>query len=100
MIPFRNIEPIREIIRESTGLEVSYAYDDLIFPEHTAFIFQIDDKKSDSCFCYFHEDCNDQDMQKISAKLSRAATKQNYDIAIRGRFTLKQVGENIHISFK
>jgi len=39
---FRNLENLRAFIKDATGLDVSYAYDDLVFPDHTAFIVQFD----------------------------------------------------------
>ena len=32
---YRDLEKVRTIIQEATGLEVAYAYDDLVFPDHT-----------------------------------------------------------------
>jgi len=29
---FRNLETVRYIIKEATGLDLTYAYDDLVFP--------------------------------------------------------------------
>ena len=36
---FRDLEKVRVIIKEATDLDVAYAYDDLVFPEHAAGIW-------------------------------------------------------------
>ncbi len=62
---YRDLEKVRTIIDEATGLEVSYAYDDLVFPDHTAFIIQFDDTKASHFFGYFHKDCNPADQKRF-----------------------------------
>ena len=41
---YRDLETVRQIIKEATDLEVMYAYDDLVFPDHGVFMIQYDDK--------------------------------------------------------
>jgi len=50
---FRNLEAVRYIIKEATGLEITYAYEDLVFPEHMAFLIQFNDKSDKICFATF-----------------------------------------------
>jgi hypothetical protein len=39
----RDLEKIRFIINEATGLDLAYAYDDLVFSEHGVFIVQFEE---------------------------------------------------------
>ncbi len=100
MIPFRNIEPLRKIIKESTGLEISYAYDDLVFPEHTVFIFQTIDEQPDTYRCFFSEECKDTEKDKLQEKIAKAAKANRSKVIMSGAFALKQAGNEIEIEFK
>ena len=50
---FRDLETVRQIILFSTGLEVTYAYDDLVFPDNTVFIIQFDDVDLNNLYIHF-----------------------------------------------
>lgn len=94
---YRNLEKVRSIIDTATGLEVGYAYDDLVFPDYTAFIIQFDDTNSTNFFCYFHEDCNEK--ETLFKDLSKACTKQKCTLALKGDFKLEQKNEEIELQF-
>lgn len=96
---FRDLEKVRTIIKNATGLDISYAYDDLVFPDNTAFIIQFDDKIGNGLFCYFHEDCRPADQNEILARLTEESMKNKYMIAFKGAFRLEQKGEEVEIRF-
>lgn len=96
---YRDLEKVRVIIEEATGLEVSYAYDDLVFPDHTAFIIQFDANNEASFFCYFHQDCNPEDKKDLEKKLTDSCLKQKCKLLVKGDFYLEQVGEQVNINF-
>lgn len=96
---YRDLEKVRTIIDDATGLEVSYAYDDLVFPDHTAFIIQFDDSKTNHFFGYFHKDCNPADQRDLEDKLTAASSKQKCQLSFKGRFDLEQKGEEVDIHF-
>ncbi|MDB4335062.1 hypothetical protein OAA06_01750 [bacterium] len=96
---YRNLEKIRGIIDEATGLEVSYAYEDLVFPDHTAFIIQYDDTNENNLFCYFHNDCNKEDEEGIYSALQIACKNVSTTILSKGSFTLGQKEEQVEIKF-
>ncbi len=96
---YRDLEKVRTIIDEATGLEVSYAYDDLVFPDHTAFIIQFDDTKATRFFGYFHKDCNPKDKKELEEKLIASCLNQKCSIIFRGNFDLEQKGESVNIHF-
>ena len=96
---FRNLEATRYIIKEATGLDISYAYDDLVFPEHTAFIIQFDDTNDKNLFCYFRTDCDSKDKTKIYSELDRCASVDKFTIKEKGTFDLVQKEEEVEIHF-
>lgn len=96
---YRDLEKIRSIIDDATGLEVSYAYEDLVFPDHTAFIIQFDDTKVTQFFCFFHKDCNPEDQRTLEDKLTASCLKQKCTIIFKGSFDLEQIGEEVNIIF-
>ena len=96
---YRNLEAVRSIIKDATGLDVTYAYEDLVFPEHGAFMVQFDDKNHNNFFCYFHPDCNPRDKDEIYKQLTETSSRNKFSIENKGKFLLRQKGEDIEISF-
>ena len=67
----RNLEKVKFIVKEATGLDIAYAYDDLVFSEHGVFMIQWDNIIENQLYCYFHKDCiTDDMMQMIENQLS------------------------------
>jgi hypothetical protein len=95
----RNLEKVRSIIKDATGLDVSYAYDDLVFPDHTAFIVQFDDENAKNYFCYFQEECKTEERNKILDSLATACSKEKCCITSKGSFRLEQKGDEVDIIF-
>lgn len=48
-----DLEKIRFIIRDAVQLDLSYAYDDLVFSEHGLFIIQFDKADDKKLYCWF-----------------------------------------------
>lgn len=96
---YRNLEAVRYIIKEATGLDLTYAYEDLVFPEHMAFLIQFNDNTDKSLFCYFHEDCNPDDKQLIYKQLSEVALQDSISLENKGSFVLEQKDEKVEIRF-
>lgn len=97
---YRDLETVRQIVLTATGLEISYAYDDLVFPENTIFIVQFDDNDVNHLFCHFQEDCEEQARLNIIAALEKECANRGCSITYNGTFTLEMKGENMDISFK
>lgn len=97
---YRDLETVRQIILFSTGLEVSYAYDDLVFPENTVFIIQFDDIDLNNLYIYFHEDCEEQGRENIIAAVEKECAKRGCRLCYKGKFALELKGENMDIKFR
>ncbi|MFV0592440.1 MAG: hypothetical protein ACK5M7_13720 [Draconibacterium sp.] len=76
-----------------------YAYEDLVFPEHGAFIIQFDDKNAKNLFCHFHSDCNTEDITTLFKSLLEVAEKDNFSIEKKNSYAMEQVGEDVQIRF-
>ncbi len=96
---YRNIELIREIISKAVGVDISYAYDDLVFPDHASFILQFDDKNDKNIFYHFHRDCDEEEQKQIFERLSASCGENNYLLVSKNSFFLEQKGEEIEIHF-
>jgi len=96
---YRDLEAVRQIVNNATGLEITYAYDDLVFPDNGVFIIQFDESDKDNLFCYFQEECNPTDRKSIFASLANETSKKQATIELKGGYTLEQQGENIQIKF-
>ena len=96
---YRDLEAVRQIVTGATGLDITYAYDDLVFPDNGVFIVQFDEQNNNNLFCYFQEDCNPADRQNIFTSLSGECAQKKCSIELKGGYTLEQDGENIQIKF-
>lgn len=98
---FRNLELVRQIIKEASGLDISYAYDDLVFGEHGVFIIQYDSKDDSRLYCYFHKDCMTSYKVGIEAKLKEAAKIRDCKMIMRGNFVIapSEKSEEVQIEF-
>ncbi len=100
-IEFYELEKVRFIIKDGSGLDIAYAYEDLVFSEHAIFIFQFDKQSSDSVFCWFNQDCIETDRISILNSLSKSASLNNMKLINKGKFELTQhENEQISVNFK
>ena len=99
-IDFFNLEKVRFIIKDGSGLDIEYAYEDLVFSEHGIFIFQFDAKKADVFFCWFNKDCVENDRISLLNSLIKSAILNKTEIIYKGRFEMvQQEEEQISVNF-
>lgn len=98
-MPIRHIEKVRTILKDAAGLEVSYAYDDLIFPQHSEFLLRFDDANPDNYFCHFHVDCDTEEKHRLFQSLSTACKMHSCTLTSKDSFTLKADGNEVQIHF-
>ncbi len=96
---FRDLEKVRVIVKEATDLDIAYAYDDLVFPEHAAFLIEFDHTCENNYFCYFHDDCLPESKEEIFSNLFQSFKKHRSSLISKGIFTLEQKEEEIEIRF-
>ena len=95
------LEKVRFIIKDACGIDIAYAYDDLVFAEHGLFIVQFLDKKSTQLACWFNAEMYEKEEIKMFDSLAKTASLNNVSITYKGRFCMKQkVGtDEIDIEF-
>ena len=99
-IEFFNLEKIRFIIKDGSGLDTAYAYEDLVFSEHGIFIIQFDANNTNSFFCWFNKDCMDSNRISILDSLIKSAALNKAEIIYKGKFEMIQKeDEQIAINF-
>lgn len=93
----RELEKVRQIIADATQLDVSYAYDDLVFAEHGIFIIQFDDLNPKQLFCHFNKDCYKEDRQSMLQNLVKVAHSFGFKLEMQGLFELGQAKDKDEI---
>ncbi len=95
------LEKVKFIIKDATGLDIAYAYDDLVFAEHGLFLLQYLDNESTQFACWFNAEVYEKEEIKIFDSLVKTALLNKSTITYKGRFCMKEkVGsEEIEIEF-
>lgn len=88
-IAFRPLAEVKMMLEE-TGNDISYAYDDLVFVEHTAFLIQLDDEKPTNLKLFFNTEVDLKEAEAIEKKLSPVAKTKKFNLINSGLFTLKE----------
>ena len=81
------LTPLLQLVEEM-GLEITYAYDDLVFVEHSAFLFQFLKKRT--LALYFNKDCPDNDAIRLEQQIKSIGEKNNMTITRKGKFSISQ----------
>ncbi len=98
-IPFRPLGKVIEIV-ESMGLEVTYAYDDLVFVSHNAFLLQMDDA-GESLFLFFNEDSDVSERDDIVEQLTQYSSERELNLYEQGTYEMKpNDNDTLDIHFK
>ena len=95
-IPFRPLSDVKMILEEA-GTDITYAYDDLIFVDHTAFLLQFDDDKPSNLKIYFNIDIEKTEAEQTEIKLTPLLAKRKMKLVKAGQFQLKQKEESEEI---
>ena len=97
-VPYKPLSRIQKTI-ESLGLSITYAYDDLVFTEHNAFVLQMGEK-GEIVSLFLNNELDEQARPETIKKVTEAGAKQELLITHQGHYSLKDgTGENIQINF-
>jgi len=92
-IPFRPLGKVMEMA-SSTGLDISYAYDDLAFSDHSVYIIRFDDQLPDLLHIYFNHDCEENTVIETKKKLIESSALNKLCIHFAGKFILDSIHES------
>ncbi len=79
----------KEIVEE-IGHEAVYAYDDLLFIAHNAFLVQFDDGRKSNLKVFFNVDCEPEAAGRLERALVEAAQARKFTVETAGKFELVQ----------
>ena len=88
-IKFFDLDKVRFIMKDAIGLDVGYAYDDLVFSEDAVFIMQFDQDDSNIFYCYFNHECHEPNRIAMLAELNVSAQLNGVTIVYKGKFELQ-----------
>ena len=89
---------VKELV-ESVGMGISYAYDDLVFLDHNAFLLQFDEDDQ-TIIVHTNSEANEKEATEGISRLKKATSSSDLRIVVGGFCTLSQVeGETISIEF-
>ena len=89
---------VKEIV-ETAGMSISYAYDDLVFIAHNAYLLQFTDKNSE-LMIHVNSEADESAIQEDITRLKAEASARNIVFKDGSRYTLSQEGnENIRLEF-
>ncbi len=75
---------------EKLGHDVSYVYDDLIFPSHTAYLLQFG-KENYELTVYMNRDCDTKESDDLKEQLKNVLSgDMGFSLFFNGAFTLEQ----------
>lgn len=100
-IPLRPFGIIKNLI-EAVGLDVSYAYDDLVFIDHNAFLLQMGEDKGEDLGVWFNEESNPADRPVVLSQLQAEGAKLLLDVYEKGTYSLTTPdgGEEMQLAFR
>ncbi|HRZ98612.1 MAG TPA: hypothetical protein P5084_13735 [Paludibacter sp.] len=94
------LEKVRFIIKDACGLDVAYAYDDLVFAEHGLFLIQFLDNAATKLACWFNNEMAELQEIKMFDSLAKTALLNNALITYKGRFMMNQKAGNKEIDIE
>jgi hypothetical protein len=97
-VPQKPLTRIQYLV-EKLGLKITYAYDDLVFIEHNAFLLKMGVRGED-VFAYVNVEADEKEYPAIIEKLIAEGAKEELIVKYSGRFKLTDAGnEQISIEF-
>lgn len=84
---FRDLGTIQGALK-NIGIEISYAYEDLVFVDNNTFIIRFDDKDDMHLFIHFNKECKAK--SSIGELLSETFTANNYKLTIDKTYCIKE----------
>lgn len=96
-----SLKPLGKVttIVESSGMGISYAYEDLVFLEHNGFLLEFTDDDKE-ILIHTNSEAEGEEIKDAIGKLKNIATAHGMTFADGGLYTLTQADdENIRIEF-
>lgn len=98
-ITYRPLGKVRDLV-QAIGLDISYAYDDLVFSDHSMFILQFENQNDYRLKLFFNTECNKQEAEIVEKKLKAEAKIAKLEIINSGLFELNQIDEKEELEIR
>ena len=98
-IDFRPLGKLRELV-ESVGFDISYAYDDLVFSDHSLFILRFDDEKPEKLYLYFNQEAEKREAQRVGKCVVEAGAVGGFTVINSGFFDVCQAEDKEELAIK
>jgi hypothetical protein len=99
-VTFYELEKIRFIIKDACDLDISYAYEDLVFSEHGLFIIQSIQDNPSVLNVWFNKDCTEAFNDSTFRSLVATCAVNKMNINLKGTYILKQKKNSDEIDIK
>ena len=96
-LPFRPLGTVKEML-EQIGMDISYAYEDLIFLEHNHFLLQFGEV-GEILFFYANVDTADDESVRLFDQVRSVAVKPGLTFLHRGRYRVS-MGEQERLTLE
>ncbi len=96
-IQYRPLGIVKEML-EQIGIEVTYAYEDLVFIKHNHFLLQFG-QTGEIVFFHANVEASETDAQQLFTAAQNAAAAQGITLIHRGRYRLS-AGEDENLSLE
>ena len=97
-LPYRPLGVVKQLLEE-IGIEITYAYDDLIFIQHNPVLLQFG-KVGETLYSYANVETPEDEAGQIFSAIQAKAEAAGMTLIYRGRYRLSETeGENLSLEF-
>ncbi len=75
---------------EGAGFKVEHQYDDLVFVDNTAFIFQFDNENPEFIMLRFNVDCKPDNKEFLSSALLEKSKEEDVKLVLASDYEIKE----------
>ena len=86
-MPYRPLGLVREMLA-SMGLTPTYAFEDLVFVEHNAFLLQFEDE-GETVGLHVNAECPDPELDPLVGRAVQAGAAVGLTVVMRGRYEMR-----------
>ena len=98
-VPYRPLGHIAEVLQK-IGLEVTYAYDDLVYVSHSAFILQMSEEKNEDVLLFINVESEEDARDELMKQITDAAAGSGLNFINSGMYKMSQAeDEQIRLEF-
>ena len=98
-IDLKPLGRVRNMI-QAVSLDISYAYDDLVFVEPNAFLIRFDLKDPSKIYIHFNVDCEEGEATRLLKALSQLATKEGLILVEECKYDMSSNEETEEIELR